>query len=72
MFCESEVKYKYLACLILTCNRYLVFQEDDEVDEWLAGRRVGYLNGRLVRPLRENFKSGGSGENNFEVKSAQT
>ena len=32
VFCESKIKYKYLACLILICNRYSVIKEDEGVD----------------------------------------
>ena len=53
MIYESITKYKCNTCLLPTCNRCAVSEQDEEVEEWQAGMRVGYCNQCHVAMLRK-------------------
>ena len=40
--CFMDTKYECLRCKIPICNQCLVFDENEDVEGWRAGRSVGY------------------------------
>ena len=42
--CFRETKYICILCLLPVCNICSVAELDDEIEGWVAGRRVGYCS----------------------------
>ena len=40
--CFMDTKYECLRCKIPICNQCSVFEENEDVEEWRAGRSVAY------------------------------
>ena len=40
--CLMDTKYKCLRCKIVICNQCSVFEENEDVEGWRAGRNVAY------------------------------
>ena len=40
--CFMDTKYKRLRCKIPICNQCSVFEENEDVEGWRAGRSVAY------------------------------